>query len=209
LYGLVDFLTFLRLKNLWWDIKSKFLRTFFYVCRESQGLEDGKFSYEGQNFILPYISIWYFFWLQIARWPQKCTYFVVWRSTLNLQDEIDRNLVKFENFIYFDHIWPPVVENDLQATKHAHFWNKRTIYNQKKYHIVRYIGQLKILTFIWEISIFKASGFPTDLKKSTQKLFLFWLQLFNGQTRSISTKLKKKLTLLLKNLQYAAEAFAP
>jgi hypothetical protein len=29
----------------------------------------------------------------------------------------------------------------------------------------RYTGQLQILTFIWEFSIFKASGLPTNLKK--------------------------------------------
>jgi hypothetical protein len=41
------------------------------VSREPRGLEDWKFSYEGQNFKLPYISIWYFFWLQISRWIPK------------------------------------------------------------------------------------------------------------------------------------------
>jgi hypothetical protein len=64
----------LTLKKLWWDVKtiSAYL-IFFKVCQEPQGLEDWKFSYEGQKLKLPYISIWYFFWLQIARWFQKCT----------------------------------------------------------------------------------------------------------------------------------------
>jgi hypothetical protein len=52
-----------------------------------------------------------------------------------LQVEIGQNLAKFENFIYFHLIWPPVVEIDLQTTKLVHFWNQRAICNQKKYHI--------------------------------------------------------------------------
>jgi hypothetical protein len=32
-----------------------------------------------------------------------------------------------------------------------------------------YIGQLQFLTFIWEFSIFKASGLPTNLKKKKIK----------------------------------------
>jgi hypothetical protein len=32
----------------------------------------------------------------------------------------------------------------------------------------RYIGQLQFLTFIWEFSIFKASGLPINLKKKTK-----------------------------------------
>jgi hypothetical protein len=52
-----------------------------------------------------------------------------------LQVKIDQNLGKFENFIYFDLIWPPVVEIDLQTTKFVQFWNQRAIWNQKKYHI--------------------------------------------------------------------------
>jgi hypothetical protein len=52
-----------------------------------------------------------------------------------LQVEIDQNLEKNKNFIYFDLIWPPVVEIDLQTTKFLHFWNQGAIFNQKKYHI--------------------------------------------------------------------------
>jgi hypothetical protein len=52
-----------------------------------------------------------------------------------LQVEIDQNLAKFENFIYFDLIWPAVVEIDLETTKYVHFWNHWAIFNQKKYHI--------------------------------------------------------------------------
>jgi hypothetical protein len=66
-----------------------------------------KFSYEGQKLKLPYISIWYFVWLQIAHWFQKCTY-------------------QFQ---------PVTFKVDLQTTEYVHFWNQRTIYNQKKYHI--------------------------------------------------------------------------
>jgi hypothetical protein len=52
-----------------------------------------------------------------------------------LQVEIDQNFTKLENFIYFDLIWPPAVEIDLQTTKFVYFWNQRAIFNQKKYHI--------------------------------------------------------------------------
>jgi hypothetical protein len=38
-----------------------------------------------------------------------------------LQVKIDQNLAKFENFIYFDLIWPPVVEIDLQTTNCTFF----------------------------------------------------------------------------------------
>jgi hypothetical protein len=48
-----------------------------------------------------------------------------------LQVEIDQNLAKLENFIYFDLIWPSVVEIDLQTTKYIHFWNQRAICNHK------------------------------------------------------------------------------
>jgi hypothetical protein len=52
-----------------------------------------------------------------------------------LQVEIDQNLAQLKNFIYFDLIWPPVDEIDLQTTKFVHFWNQRAIFNQRKYHI--------------------------------------------------------------------------
>jgi hypothetical protein len=50
-------------------------------------------------------------------------------------------LAKCENFIYFDLIFPPVVEIDLQTTNFLHFWNQRATCNQKMYHV--YIGQLQ------------------------------------------------------------------
>jgi hypothetical protein len=55
-----------------------------------------------------------------------------------LQDEIDQNLSKFENFIYFDlstnfdQFQPVTFKVDLQTTKFVHFWNQRAICNQKK-----------------------------------------------------------------------------
>jgi hypothetical protein len=122
----LNFLTFLSLKNLWWDVKS---------ISGARDLEDWKFSYEGQKLKLPNISLWYFFWLQIARWFQKYKNFVVWRSTLIVTGQNDQKLAKFENYIYFDLIWPPVVEIDFQTTKFLHFWNQQAICNQKMYHI--------------------------------------------------------------------------
>jgi hypothetical protein len=38
-----------------------------------------------------------------------------------LQVEIDQNLAKFENFIYFDLIWPSLDAVDLHTTKFVHF----------------------------------------------------------------------------------------
>jgi hypothetical protein len=46
---------------------------------------------------------------------------------LKLQVEINLNLVKFANFIYFDLIGHPVIAIDLQTTKYVHFWNQRAI----------------------------------------------------------------------------------
>jgi hypothetical protein len=49
-----------------------------------------------KNWSCPNISIWYFFWLQIARWFQKYKNFVVWRSTLMLQVKMIKNWRNFK-----------------------------------------------------------------------------------------------------------------
>jgi hypothetical protein len=68
----------------------------FFFLGLSVGLEDWKFSYELK---LPYISIWYFFWLQIARWFQKCTNLVVLSFTC-------WNWSKFGETWKFHIFWP-------------------------------------------------------------------------------------------------------
>jgi hypothetical protein len=120
-----------------------------------------------KNWSCPNISIWYFFWLQIARWFQKYKNYVVmlWRSTSNVTGQNDQKLAKFENFIYFDLIWPPVIEINLQTTKFLHFWNQRAICKQKKYHI----DILSNFNFWPSYEIFnlrgEASGLSTNLKR--------------------------------------------
>jgi hypothetical protein len=79
---------------LWEDVKSISAYLIFFYW---------KFSYEGQNLKMPCISIWFFFWLQIDRWFQKCTKFVVWRSTLNFTGW---NWSKFGEIWKFHIFWP-------------------------------------------------------------------------------------------------------
>jgi hypothetical protein len=131
------FLTFLSLKKLWWDVKSisAYLILFFLGLSGAPRPWILKILIWRSKIEAAYISIWYFFWLQIARWFQKYKNVVAWRSTLNLTGQNDQKFAKLENFIYFDLIWPPVVEIDLQTTKFLHFWNQRAICNRKKYHI--------------------------------------------------------------------------
>jgi hypothetical protein len=121
-----------------------------------------------------------------------------------LQVEIDQNLTRFENFIYFDLIWPPMVEIDLQTIKCVHFLNQRTICNQKSTIISIYRAPSIFDLHIWEFSIFKASGLPTNLKKiklNTQKLIL--LLTSSPQLRKVK-KINLKLAHTKKNPAYRA-----
>jgi hypothetical protein len=114
---------------------------------------------------LPYISIWYFFWLQIARWLHKYKNYVVWRSTLNVTGQNDQKLTKFEKFHIF---WPYLTSSGWNwPSNNQIFTFLKSVSNLRSKKVpYRYIGQLQCLTFIWEFSIFKASGLPINLKKN-------------------------------------------
>jgi hypothetical protein len=51
-----------------------------------------------------------------------------------LKAEIDKNLAKFKKFIYFDLIWPPMVEIDLQTTKYVHLESASNLQPKKVPH---------------------------------------------------------------------------
>jgi hypothetical protein len=85
----------LTLKKLWRDVKSiSALLIFFRFVGSPEALKIEN-SHEGQKLKLPYISIWYFLWLQIACWFQKCKNFVVWRSISTTGGQIRPKYMKF------------------------------------------------------------------------------------------------------------------
>jgi hypothetical protein len=120
--------------------------------------------YEGQKLKLPYISIWYFLWLQINRWFQKCKNFVGWRSISTTGGQIRSKYMKFLNYAKFWSISTCNIKSWLPNNKILTFLESANNLQSEKVPY-RYIGQLQFLTFIWEFSIFKASGLPTNLEK--------------------------------------------
>jgi hypothetical protein len=121
---------------------------------------------------LPYISIWYFFWLEIARWFQKCTNFVLWRSTLNVTGWNWSKLSKIWKFHIFWPYWTSSGWNLPSNNTICTFLESAS--NLQENRPYRYIGQLQFLTFIWEFLIFKASGLLTILKKKLRTQKLIW-----------------------------------
>jgi hypothetical protein len=75
-----------------------------------------------------------------------------------LQVKIDQNLAKFENFLYFDLIWPPVVEIDLQTTQFTFLESASNLQSEKVPY--RYVGQFKLLTFTDNFQFSRPRGSP-------------------------------------------------
>jgi hypothetical protein len=130
---------------------------FFYVCQE---------PYEGQNLKLPFILIWYFFWLQIARWFQKCTNFVVRRSTLNVTSW---NLSKFGKILKCHIFSPYLTPSD---------WN--------------WPSNNKICTFLESARHLQPEKVPISIYRATSNFDLH-MGIFNPQASELPTDLKKKV----------------
>jgi hypothetical protein len=87
--------------NLAWPLKSCGGQFFFRFVRSPEVLNIENSHMKVNKLKLPYISIWYFFWLQIAHWFQKCKNFVVWRSISTTGGQIRSKYMKFSNFANF------------------------------------------------------------------------------------------------------------
>jgi hypothetical protein len=125
-------------------------------------IENSHTKDEGQKFKVPYISIWYFFWLQIARWFQKCKHFVVSRSISTTVGQIRSKYLKFSNFVNFWSFWPVTFKVDLQTT----FIFLESASNLQLEKVpYRYIGQLRIFDLHMRIFNLQGLGAPDKPKK--------------------------------------------